>query len=107
MSFQKDLEELLNKYSMEIGSNTPDFVLAEYLMDCYHSFNKAVNSRQQWYSRDEKPLLDTRSPTLRAPVHAEKKCPDCGGKGYIDQSCYTFSCFACDGTGISNRSAGG
>ena len=48
-SFEKELEELINKYSKENGSNTPDFVLAEYLQDALYAFNKAVNKRTTWY----------------------------------------------------------
>jgi hypothetical protein len=32
--FRDELEELINRHSMENGSNTPDFVLAEYLVKC-------------------------------------------------------------------------
>ena len=52
--FKKELEELLNKYSKENGSNTPDFILAEYLTDCLKHFDKAVNFRTAWY--DPKPV---------------------------------------------------
>lgn len=48
-SFEKDLEELINRHSKENGSNTPDFILAEYLQDALYSFNKAVNKRTTWY----------------------------------------------------------
>ena len=50
--FRDDLEKLINKYSRENGSNTPDFILAEYLCDCLAFFDKAVRRREQWYNRD-------------------------------------------------------
>ena len=31
---------LLNRYSMENGSNTPDFMLADYLIDCLRALDK-------------------------------------------------------------------
>jgi hypothetical protein len=46
--FIKELQELINKYSMENGSNTPDFILAEYLRDCLVAFDKAVHVREEW-----------------------------------------------------------
>jgi hypothetical protein len=46
-TFAKELEELINRHSMEIGSDTPDWVLAEYLCDCLDSFNNAVNRRNR------------------------------------------------------------
>ena len=43
--FQKELSSLINCHSQENNSNTPDFVLAEYLIDCLKAFNKATNER--------------------------------------------------------------
>lgn len=48
-------------------------------------------------------------PTMRAPVHAEQKCPTCDGRGmrkYGDEP-GLWHCYDCNGTGISKRSAGG
>jgi len=47
--FRKELEILLNRTSMESGSNTPDFILARYLLDCLLAFDNAVTSRENWY----------------------------------------------------------
>lgn len=43
--FQRDLASLLNKYGLEKPSNTPDFVLAEYLTQCLVAYNIAVVCR--------------------------------------------------------------
>jgi hypothetical protein len=48
-SFRKSLEELLNYHSKENGSNTPDYVLAEYLDGCLKNFDKTMKSREQWF----------------------------------------------------------
>jgi len=53
MTFEKELETLINKCSKENESNTPDFILAEYMSDCLKAFNKANNRREQWYGREE------------------------------------------------------
>lgn len=50
-TFRKALEDLINLYSMENGSDTPDFILAEYLKDSLEAFDKAVNLREAWYGR--------------------------------------------------------
>ena len=50
--FKKELESLINKYSIENGSNTPDFILADYLWQCIETFNNAMHSRELWYGRD-------------------------------------------------------
>lgn len=54
--FLVELTGLLNKYSRENGSNTPDFILANYLMDCLTNWNKAVETRERWYGRGPKPV---------------------------------------------------
>jgi len=46
---EKDLAEVLNRHSAENGSDTPDFILATYLMDCLAAFNKINDRRQKWY----------------------------------------------------------
>jgi hypothetical protein len=45
--FKKDLEELINKHCLENGSNTPDYILAEYMCHCLHCFERAVNLRDK------------------------------------------------------------
>lgn len=49
--FRTDLQSLLNKQSMENTSNTPDFILAEYLVGCLKAFDWAVSERERWYNR--------------------------------------------------------
>jgi hypothetical protein len=47
--FRQKLQVLINQHSMENGSNTPDFILAEYLDDCLQVFDKAMFRRAKWY----------------------------------------------------------
>lgn len=49
--FTEELTSLLNKYSEEGESNTPDFILATYLKTCLHAFNTATNRRSEWYKK--------------------------------------------------------
>jgi hypothetical protein len=51
MPFRDELQSLINRHSMENGSDTPDFMLAEYLADCLAAFDKAVRERERWYGR--------------------------------------------------------
>ena len=53
--FEKGLEELINSHSMENDSNTPDFILAEYLQECLDSFNNTTNKRDKWNGAKLKP----------------------------------------------------
>lgn len=48
---RQDLQLLLNRHSAESGSDTPDFVLAEYLAGCLAAFDLAVRTREAWYGR--------------------------------------------------------
>lgn len=50
--FEKELEQLINKYSKENDSNTPDFILAEYLSNSLKTFNTTLQRRETWYGRN-------------------------------------------------------
>ncbi len=47
--FSRDLERLINRYSLEQASNTPDFILAHYLMNCFEAYNSAVIKNKEWH----------------------------------------------------------
>jgi hypothetical protein len=47
--FEKDMASLINRYSLEGGSDTPDFILATYLRHCLMAFNAATVDRDRWY----------------------------------------------------------
>lgn len=49
--FKKDLAELINRHSLENGSNTPDFILADYLFDCLEAFNRTSSAREKFYGK--------------------------------------------------------
>lgn len=47
--FRLELEKLINKYSMENGSDTPDYVLAQHLCECLATFNMTIRNRERYY----------------------------------------------------------
>jgi hypothetical protein len=49
MTLRNDLEQILNRYSCENESDTPDRVLAQFLIDCLAAFDKAVIARRKYY----------------------------------------------------------
>lgn len=70
---------VINANSGENGSDTPDFILAEHLVDCLLAFDRASRSRQGWYAgppgpdsgsganprrTDPRPVTDPESPPL-------------------------------------------
>jgi hypothetical protein len=50
-----EIERAINYASAENGSNTPDFILAQYLTDCLAAFDRAVQARAKWYGRMDQP----------------------------------------------------
>lgn len=50
-TFESELRALINKYSLEGDSNTPDFILASFLSNVLTDWNHAVNAREKWFGR--------------------------------------------------------
>lgn len=65
--FRKELEHAINRHSMENGSDTPDFILAEYLAGCLDAFDKALAARTKWYGSN---LSTTNTPRTPEPIPA-------------------------------------
>jgi hypothetical protein len=55
---EKELTSTLNRFSAENASDTPDFILAAYLIDCLKAFNRASVWRGKWYSADGVPASE-------------------------------------------------
>lgn len=50
-NFMKELAALINKYSFENNSNTPDFILAEMLLGFLTVFDNTSMKREEWYGK--------------------------------------------------------
>lgn len=68
--FKNELTKLLNKYSMENESNTPDFILAQHLINSLYAFETAINKREGWYGRGKE------AQEIK-PKESQKSCPNC------------------------------
>ena len=55
--FEEELRSAINRTSQENASNTPDYILAQYLNGCLAAFNTAVQQRETWYGRDARPAI--------------------------------------------------
>lgn len=66
---ERELTSTLNRFSAENASNTPDFILAQYLLGCLAAWNQAVQQRETWYGRDARPTGGS-GPAPVAPVEA-------------------------------------
>jgi hypothetical protein len=51
-AFARELTQLINRYSLEGGSDTPDFILAEHLIRSLELFHMTTNVRRNWYYDD-------------------------------------------------------
>jgi hypothetical protein len=49
-NFRDELKDLLNRHSKEGASNTPDFILADYLVACLQAYDDALANRDTWHS---------------------------------------------------------
>ena len=47
---RKAISEAINSVSAENGSDTPDFILADFLTDCLEAWNTAIKRRNDWYA---------------------------------------------------------
>lgn len=50
-TLESAIQHAINRFSAENGSDTPDFLLADYLMDCLRSWDRITRSREQWHGR--------------------------------------------------------
>lgn len=74
MKFEEELCSLLNRYSKENGSNTPDFILAEFLNKCLGIFGLATLERDRWYGTPREVIDSTSSPQVEEkPKECEHK----------------------------------
>lgn len=69
LTFEQELTHLINKYSMENLSRTPDFILAYYLKDCLFAYQNAQQRRLEYYNAHieatkEKHMHDSRAAPL-------------------------------------------
>jgi len=79
--FIDELGCLINKHSMENSSNTPDFILAQFINNCLDAFNAAVQQRETWYGRDARPSCSDNLPHDGLAMEV-KHCGICNDKGY-------------------------
>lgn len=54
-NFENELRCLINKYSKEGESNTPDFILAQFMIRCLDAFNLTIRARATWYGHIDAP----------------------------------------------------
>jgi hypothetical protein len=53
-TLERALATAFNYFSAENGSNTPDFILADFAAGAVAAFDAAVNRRAKWYGRHDR-----------------------------------------------------
>lgn len=64
-NLQEEIRNAINRVSAENGSDTPDYILAQFLVGCLNAYNKAVCARELWLGH---PIVvpRTASPAFKA-----------------------------------------
>lgn len=71
--FEREISAVINRFSKENGSNTPDFILAEYLNECLKAFNTASRAREKWYGKSLSIVGNEKTEMISPYVIRERK----------------------------------
>ena len=84
--FKKDLSCLLNTHSVENNSNTPDFLLSDFMVSCLHAFEEASLCREGWFGVHLDILKDWESLVMHALGQASVCWSDYDKAGEFDST---------------------
>ena len=59
LAFKKDLSGLINAFGLDNDANTPDYILADYLMDCFNVYRATKEANDRWHSSEPQPRPET------------------------------------------------
>lgn len=76
--FRKELAAAINRCSRENGSNTPDFILAEYLSRCLDAYDIALVAREKWYGKPDEVIEIDGDGKVNHPGAIQKNMRDPG-----------------------------
>ena len=48
---EKDIEVLMNQYNIDTMTDTPDFILASYLMTCLRNYMITKTDTEEWFGK--------------------------------------------------------
>lgn len=66
VALHKGIQTLVNSLSLENESNTPDWVIADYLVECLDVWNRTTDTRERYYGRTAEVLPLSKWPTAEA-----------------------------------------
>lgn len=56
--FKVEIENLINIHSIDSELNTPDYILADYLVNCLEIYRKTNEQREKWHGRGRQVSVD-------------------------------------------------
>lgn len=80
-NFLEELCSLINRHSLENGSNTPDYILAGYLKQCLDTFDSITQQREMWHGR-QRPDMHDDPFGIRPEDDDPEPNPDCPPQEY-------------------------
>ena len=58
--FGRDLSALINSYGLDTELSTPDFIIAQHMMDSTTVLRRTLFLRESWYAKPETPDNNTK-----------------------------------------------
>ena len=86
--FEKELTALINKHNLERRVDSPDFIIAAYLVNCLRAMEDCVYATKRWR---EPELLKEDFPAAELDWEGDP-CPKCGLNGSSAAMCTDTNC---------------
>lgn len=67
IQLEQDITRAINSHSRENYSNTPDFLLATFMMDCLAAAERMVTAREKWYENPPRSPASADAPKSKEP----------------------------------------
>lgn len=48
---EKEITKIFNKHNLDTITDTPDYILADYVMTCLYAFFKAKGDIEKWFGK--------------------------------------------------------
>lgn len=75
MPFLADLKTLINTHNIESRSNTPDYILANYIDLCLEAWDKATEQRDEYNRKKTNPEPKTKTNVILAIANDKETLP--------------------------------
>lgn len=87
LDLRKELAAVLNRHSRENVSNTPDFILADYLVGCLEAWDKTHNKLRVWQAQhfDESVDMQVAEPVIEWRPLLEGEFVEEGDEEYVGE----------------------